>query len=131
MVAQFLAHKPVNSASLTDSFIVSFSKLLKLWSWMQTYSSQENQNNFPGPEKLPGLSRKEPQGTRISPASYEHHPGGYWRHLAGKHDSRRHSATSLARISWWRKQVINGSSSFIIVRYWEGLTTLNRTEKPR
>ena len=51
MVAQFLAHKPVNSASLTDSFIVSFSKLLKLWSWMQTYSSQETQNNFPGPEK--------------------------------------------------------------------------------
>ena len=32
---------------------------------MQTYSSQENQNNFPGPEKLPGLSRNEPQGTGI------------------------------------------------------------------
>ena len=32
IVAQFLAHKPVNSASLTDTFIVSFSRLLKLWS---------------------------------------------------------------------------------------------------
>ena len=31
-IAQFLAHKPVNFVSLTDSFIVSFSKLLKLWS---------------------------------------------------------------------------------------------------
>ena len=30
--AQFLAHKPVNYVSLTDSFIVLFSKLLKLWS---------------------------------------------------------------------------------------------------
>ena len=100
MVAQFLAHKPVNSASLTDSFIVLlYLFYLYYWSWMQTYSSQETQNNFPGPEKLPGLSRNEPQGTGISPASYEHHPGGYWRHLAGKHDSRRHSATSLARIS--------------------------------
>ena len=36
MVSQFLAHKPVNFTSLTDSFIVSFSELLKLWSWMQT-----------------------------------------------------------------------------------------------
>ena len=70
MVAQFLAHKPVNSVSLTDSFIVSFSKLLKLWSWMQT---RETQSNFPSPEKLPGLSRNEPQGTGISPASYELH----------------------------------------------------------
>ena len=30
IVAQFLAHKPVNFASLTDSFIVSLSELLKL-----------------------------------------------------------------------------------------------------
>ena len=29
-VAQFLAHKSVNFASLNDSFIVSFSKLMKL-----------------------------------------------------------------------------------------------------
>ena len=47
MVAQFKARKPVNLASFTDSFIVSFSKLLKLWSWMQT---RETQNNFPGPQ---------------------------------------------------------------------------------
>ena len=30
MVAQFLAHKPVNLASLTVSYIASFSKLLKI-----------------------------------------------------------------------------------------------------
>ena len=30
LVAQFLAHKAVSSASLTDGFIASFSKLLKL-----------------------------------------------------------------------------------------------------
>ena len=36
IVAQFLAHKPLNFDSLTDSFIVLFSKLLKLWSSMQT-----------------------------------------------------------------------------------------------
>ena len=30
IVAQFLAHKPVNFASLTDSFFVSLSELLKL-----------------------------------------------------------------------------------------------------
>ena len=31
--AQLLAHKPVSFASFTNSFIVLFSKLLKLWSW--------------------------------------------------------------------------------------------------
>ena len=36
IVAQCLAHKSVNLASLTDNFIVPFSKLLKLWSWVQT-----------------------------------------------------------------------------------------------
>ena len=36
IVAQFLAHKPVNFASLTDSFIVSLSELLKLESWIHT-----------------------------------------------------------------------------------------------
>ena len=45
--AQFLAHKPVNFASLTDSFIVSFSKLLKLWSWMKT---RQTLNSFSGPK---------------------------------------------------------------------------------
>ena len=37
VAAQFLAHKPINPASLNDSFIVSFPTLLKLWSWMQTW----------------------------------------------------------------------------------------------
>ena len=36
MAERFLAQKPVNFISLTDSFIVSFSKLLKLSYWMQT-----------------------------------------------------------------------------------------------
>ena len=44
IVAQFLAYKPVNFASLTDSFYVLFSKLLKIWSWMQT---QQTKNSFP------------------------------------------------------------------------------------
>ena len=35
IVAQFVAHKLVNFSLLTDSFIVFFSKLLKLRSWMQ------------------------------------------------------------------------------------------------
>ena len=32
IVPQFLAHEPIKIASFTDSFIVLFSKLLKLWS---------------------------------------------------------------------------------------------------
>ena len=47
IVARFLTHQPVNPASLTDSFIVSFSKFLKLWSWMQT---RQTSNTFPGPK---------------------------------------------------------------------------------
>ena len=35
IVAQFLAHKPVNFASFSDNFNVSFSKLLKLSSWIR------------------------------------------------------------------------------------------------
>ena len=46
IVAQFLAHKPFNFVSLTDSFIVLFSKLLDFWSWMQT------QKSFPGPKRF-------------------------------------------------------------------------------
>ena len=38
-VVQFLNHKPFNFVSLTDSFTVSFSKLLKLWSTMQTWQT--------------------------------------------------------------------------------------------
>ena len=54
IVAQFLAQKPVSFASFINSFIVSFSKLLKLWSWMK------NTKQLSAPEKLPGLSRKGP-----------------------------------------------------------------------
>ena len=55
IVAQFLAHKPDSFASLTDSFIVLFSKLVKLWSWMQTRPA--NIKQLFGPEKLSRLSR--------------------------------------------------------------------------
>ena len=47
IVPQFLAHKPIKIASFTDGFIVLFSKLLKLWSWMQT---QQTQNSFRDPK---------------------------------------------------------------------------------
>ena len=49
IVAQFLARKPFSFISLADSFIVLFSKLLKLWSWMKT---QQIQNSFPGPKRF-------------------------------------------------------------------------------
>ena len=64
IVAQFLAQKMVNFASLTDSFIVSFSKLVKLWSWMQTRPTSIKQ--LFGPEKLSGLSRT-PRKSRTVP----------------------------------------------------------------
>jgi len=54
IVAQFLAHKPVNFASLTDSFIISFSKLSEFWSWMQT------QNSFLGPKSYQDFSETGP-----------------------------------------------------------------------
>ena len=60
IVAQFSAHKPVKFALLTDSFIVSFSKLLKLWSWMQT---RQTQNRFPGPKSDWDFREKGPCGT--------------------------------------------------------------------
>ena len=48
ILAQFIGQKPVNFALLTDNFIVSCSKLLKLRSWMQT---RRTQNSFPGPKR--------------------------------------------------------------------------------
>ena len=63
IVAQFLAHKPVNFALLTDSFIVSFSKLVKLWSWMQTRPATIKQ--LFGPEKFSGLSRTSRKSRRV------------------------------------------------------------------
>ena len=47
IVQQFLAHETIKIASFTDSFILLLSKLLRLWSWMQT---QQTQNSFPGPK---------------------------------------------------------------------------------
>ena len=58
IVPQFLAHEPIKIASFTDSFIVLFSKLLKLWSWMQT---QQTQNSFRAP-KVIGTFEKQWQG---------------------------------------------------------------------
>ena len=57
IVAQLLAHKLVNFASLTQSFIVSFSKLV------QTLILNANTANIKlfGPEKLSGRSRNRPQ----------------------------------------------------------------------
>ena len=58
------AYKSVHFAPITDSFVVSFSRLIKFWSWMQTFTA--NINQLYGPEKLPGLLRNRPQH-RISP----------------------------------------------------------------
>ena len=62
-VWQFIAHKPVSFASLTDSFIMSFSELLEPWSWMQTRQTccPWNTKQLFGAEKLSGLSRNRPQ----------------------------------------------------------------------
>ena len=60
IVAQFLAYKPVNFASLTDSFIVLFSKLLKLWSWMQT---QLTKNSFPARKVTETFEKQSPDLT--------------------------------------------------------------------
>ena len=52
MLPQFLAYKPVQIASITDSFVVLFSKLLKLWPWMQT------QNSFRGTKSYSEIAKK-------------------------------------------------------------------------
>ena len=62
IVAQFLAHKPVNFASLIDSFIVLFSKWLKLWSWMQT---QQYKTAFRA-RKVTGTFEKQARGRSCS-----------------------------------------------------------------
>ena len=49
-----MTHKPVNFASLTVSFRVSFSKLFKLWPWMQRLQTE---NSFPGQKRYRALSR--------------------------------------------------------------------------
>ena len=55
IVAQFLAHKPVNFAWLTDSFIVSFANYWRL------SVNTANINQLSRPEKLPGISRNGAQ----------------------------------------------------------------------
>ena len=62
IAVQFLAHKTVNFASLSDSFIVSFSKLLKLWSWMKT---QQHKIAFPA-LKVTRTFEKQAPGARFS-----------------------------------------------------------------
>ena len=57
IVAQFLAHKPANFASLTDSFILSFSKLLRLWSWMQ---ARQAKSSFLGLKSYHGFREMDP-----------------------------------------------------------------------
>ena len=71
IVAQFLADKLVNFVSLTYCFVVLFSKLLKLWSWMQ---SQQTQNSFPGPKSYRDFW--EPAGPRRSILFSRHNDTG-------------------------------------------------------
>ena len=60
IVAQSLAYKPVNFASLTDSFITSISKLLEPWSWMQT---RQIRNSSSGPKSYRDFQETGPAGT--------------------------------------------------------------------
>ena len=57
IVTQFLAHKPANFASLSDSFILSFSKLLRLWSLMQT---RQVKSSFLGLKSYHGFREMNP-----------------------------------------------------------------------
>ena len=59
MVAQFLAHKTVTIASLTDSFILLLFKIIET---LILNANAANTTQLSGPKKLPGLSRK-----RLSP----------------------------------------------------------------
>ena len=69
IVPQFLAHKPVNFALLTDTFIISFSKLLEPWSWMQTHKK----NSFLGMKSYWGF-----QGTGPRTKSRNQLKGYWW-----------------------------------------------------
>ena len=57
IVAEFLAHKPVNFDLLTDNFIASFSKLLKRWSCMQ---HGKHKNSFSGPKFIGTIEKRAP-----------------------------------------------------------------------
>ena len=59
MIAQFLAHKPVNSASLTrDSFIASFSKLLV--KALILHANTGNSKQLPGPKYYRNFEKRAP-----------------------------------------------------------------------
>ena len=65
MIAQFLAHKPVNSASLTrDSFIASFSKLLVKALILDANTG--NSKQLSGSEILPELRETGPRSLEWS-----------------------------------------------------------------
>ena len=98
IVVQFLAHSFVNFTLLTDSFIVSFSKLLKLWSWMK---KRRTQNGFPGlkcyrdyPETGPCRTWHEHQRFRKG-SSMDYFSCIMWRH---KHEISE--IMGFARIFW-------------------------------
>ena len=57
-----VAHKPVNFASLTDSFIISFSKLLEPRSWMQTWQTR---NSYAGPKSYRDVWETRPVSLSI------------------------------------------------------------------
>lgn len=69
LISNFLAHKPVNFALLTDSFILSLSNY---WNFdLENYANTGNIKQLSGPEKLlppwiismPPLSRNGPLGS--------------------------------------------------------------------
>ena len=49
ILAQFLAHKPVNFASWTVSFIALFWKIMKLWSWSKPPANAKQLSGPRGP----------------------------------------------------------------------------------
>ena len=67
IAAQFLAHKPVNFASFTNSFIVLH--ILKI---TETLILNANTKQLSGPEKLRRLSGNRPLGTRLEYRSMAH-----------------------------------------------------------
>ena len=70
IAAQFLAHKLVNFASFTNSFIV-----LHIFKIMETSILNANTTNakqLSGPQKLPELSGNRPLGTRLECRSMAH-----------------------------------------------------------
>ena len=70
IAAQFLAHKPVNFASFTNSCIVVH--ILKITETLIWNANTTNTKQLSGPEKLPGLSGNRPLGTRLECRSMAH-----------------------------------------------------------